>query len=211
MTARHEFALMSTEDIYEGNVFALRTDEVLMPGGRTARRDVVEHYGAVAVLALDERQRIALINQYRHPIGKRLWEFPAGLLDSADEEPVRTAGRELAEEAGLVARWWSVLVDVASSPGMSDEVVRVFLAQELSELDNNGNLGTAEDNEESDIVVRMVAVEEAMRMVFAGEIVNAPTVSGVLAVHAVLTGAAAVREPDVPFPDRPRRFAARRV
>jgi 8-oxo-dGTP pyrophosphatase MutT (NUDIX family) len=208
---RHAFEVVSTEDIHQGSVFALRSDKVRMPGGREARREVVEHFGAVAVVALDDQHRLVLIHQYRHPLGRRLWEFPAGLLDEAGEDPVRTAERELAEEAGFAARSWSVLVDVASSPGMTDEVVRVFLAQELSEVNHSDTLGTGEDNEESDIVVRRVPVDEAVRMVFAGEILNAPTVSGVLAVHAVLGGHATLREPDAPWPDRPRRFAARRA
>ena len=75
-----------------------------MPGGNTARREVVEHYGAVAVLALDDDNNVVLVYQYRHPLGRRLWELPAGLLDLGGEPPHVTAARELKEEAGLAAR-----------------------------------------------------------------------------------------------------------
>lgn len=203
---RHQFHLMSTEDIYQGAIFALRADEVEMPGGRRARREVVEHYGAVAVVALDEQQRLIMIHQYRHPLGRRLWELPAGLLDVDGEQPVHAATRELAEEAGLEATEWSVLVDVASSPGITDEVVRVYLAQRLSTVERE----IEEDSEEADLVIQRIPVAEAVRMVFAGDAVNAPTVAGVLAVQAVLAGAGSTRDVNAPWPDRPTRFAARR-
>src|SRR5205823_6753879 len=118
---RHRFETVSSQDIYQGRVIALRADEVRMPGGKVARREVVEHYGAVAIAALDEDRRLTMINQYRHPFGQRLWELPAGLLDEPDEAPVDTAARELAEEAGVAAQRWEVLVDVAASPGFTDE------------------------------------------------------------------------------------------
>ena len=74
-----------------------------MPGGSTATREVVEHYGAVAILAMNEDNNIAMVYQYRHPFGRRLWELPAGLLDVGGEPPQQTAARELHEEAGLPA------------------------------------------------------------------------------------------------------------
>ncbi|PRC42006.1 ADP-ribose pyrophosphatase, partial [Mycobacterium sp. ITM-2017-0098] len=77
----HAFSTVSSETVYVGKILALRADEVRMPGGGTARREVVEHFGAVAVVALDDDGRIVLIHQYRHPYGRRLWELPAGLLD----------------------------------------------------------------------------------------------------------------------------------
>ena len=102
--AEHDFETIASETIYVGKIFALRADEVRMPGGNTARREVVEHYGAVAVLAVDDDNNIVLVYQYRHPLGRRLWELPAGLLDLGGEPPHITAARELKEEAGLEAR-----------------------------------------------------------------------------------------------------------
>lgn len=202
----HEFEQLSSSDVYVGNILALRADEVSMPGGRRARREVVEHPGAVAVVALDDGDRVVLIHQYRYPLGRRLWELPAGLLDVAGEDPLRTAQRELVEEVGLQARDWSLLVDVASSPGFTDQGERVFLARGLSEVDRPEPVG----DEEADLVIRRFPLEEAVRMVFAGEIVNAPAVSGLLAARAVRDGRAHERSADAPWPDRPRSFPARR-
>ena len=94
---------------------------------------ILEHPGAVAS-GLDDDDRLMMIFQYRHPLRRRLWELPAGLLDVAGEDPRETAKRELAEETGLAAAEWAVLIDVAPSPGFSDESVRVFLARGLREV-----------------------------------------------------------------------------
>ena len=101
--AEHDFETVASETLYVGKIFALRADEVRMPGGSTARREVVEHYGAVAIVALDDDDNVVLVYQYRHPVGRRLWELPAGLLDIGGEPPHVTAARELEEEAGLAA------------------------------------------------------------------------------------------------------------
>src|SRR4029079_2272595 len=110
--AEHDFETVDSEIIYVGNIFALRADDVRMPGGNTAKREVVEHFGAVHVLAIDEENNVAMVYQYRQPFGRRLWELPAGLLDVGGEPPHLTAARELQEEAGLAARDWRVLVDL---------------------------------------------------------------------------------------------------
>ncbi|NUT46952.1 MAG: NUDIX hydrolase [Saccharothrix sp.] len=176
-----------------------------MPGGGTAKREVVEHLGAVAVVALDDDGAVTLIHQYRHPVGRRLWELPAGLLDGGDEEPLAAARRELAEEVGLAASEWVTLVDVAVSPGFTDEVVRVFLARGLSAVDRD-----VQGEEEADLEARRFPLAEAVDLVLAGEIVNGPAVAGLLAAHAVLTGGGRGRPADAPFHDRPTRFAHRR-
>ncbi|KAA9150451.1 NUDIX hydrolase [Amycolatopsis acidicola] len=202
----HEFEVVSSRDVHLGRVVGLRIDDVRMPGGTVAKREVVEHLGAVAIAAVDEDGAVTLIHQYRHPLGRRIWELPAGLLDEIGEEPVEAAKRELVEEAGLTASSWETLVDVAASPGFTDEVVRVFLARGLSEVDRT-DLG--HDDEEADLVVHKVPLAEAVRMALAGELVNGATVGGVLAAHAVLTGAASTRPADAPWRDRPDTFAKR--
>lgn len=200
----HEFSVVSSRDVHIGRVVGLRVDEVVMPGGGTASREVVEHLGAVAVCALDADAAVTLVHQYRHPMRDRLWELPAGLLDADGEDPVTTARRELVEEVGLRADRWETLVDVAASPGFTDEVVRIFLARDLTEVDRQ-----AHGEEEADLVVKKFPLAEAVRMALSGEIVNGPTVSGVLAAHTVLSAAVATRPTDAPWRSRPTRFASR--
>lgn len=206
MSQPHEFAISASETVYAGRILALRLDQVVMPGGGVSQREVVEHTGAVAVLPLHEDGSVFLVDQYRHAVGRRMLELPAGLLDTGDEDPVTTARRELVEEVGITAREWAVLVDVVSSPGFSDEAVRVFLARGLTEV------GRPEDrlDEEADLSVVRLPLGDAVHRVLAGEIVNASTVAGLLAAQVVLAGAAQPRPVDAPWPDRPWRFASRR-
>jgi ADP-ribose pyrophosphatase len=185
---------------------ALRVDQVLMPGGGTATREVIEHYGAVAVAAVDEDRRVALIYQYRHPLGHRLWELPAGLLDAPGEDPLTTAKRELQEEVGLAATDWRVLVDVASSPGFTDEAVRAYLATGLSHVDRPD----AED-EEADLSLHWFSLDKAFDMALAGEIINGTSVAGVLAAYAAVILGKPTRPADAPWQDRPTAFAARKA
>ncbi|MET0702126.1 MAG: NUDIX hydrolase [Mycobacterium sp.] len=202
----HEFTTVESQTVYTGKIFALRADEVLMPGGNVARREVVEHYGAVAIVAMDDDGNIVLVYQYRHPIGRRLWELPAGLLDLAGEPPHVTAARELEEEAGIAAGDWKVLADLDSTPGFSDESVRVYLATDLTEIDRPES-----HDEESDMTTRRFPLTTAVQMVFTGEIVNALAVAGILAAYAVQQGVANARPVDAAWVDRPSRFAARKA
>lgn len=205
MSPPHEFAVSDSETLHVGRVFAVRLDQVVMPGGGVARREIVEHPGAVAILPLHDDATVVMINQYRHAVGRRLRELPAGLLDTVGEDPVSTARRELVEEVGCTAQDWSVLVDVVSSPGFSDEAVRVFLARGLTEIGRPAG----GDDEEADLSVVRVPLADAVRQVLAGEIVNASTVAGLLAAQAVLAGIAQPRPVDASWPDRPTRFAER--
>jgi ADP-ribose pyrophosphatase len=202
--AEHDFETVASEILYIGNIFALRADDVRMPHGNVARREVVEHYGAVAVVAVDDQRNIAMVYQYRHPIGRRLWELPAGLLDAGGEPPHVTAARELEEEAGLRADDWHVLVDLDSAPGFSDESVRVYLARGLTEVGRPD----AHD-EEADLELRWFALDDAVRMVYSGEIANSIAVSGILAARGV-TDTASLRPVDAPWTDRPTAFARRK-
>jgi len=202
--AEHDFETVTSETIYVGKIFALRSDEVRMPGGSTAKREVVENFGAVAVLAIDEENNIVLVYQYRQPLGRRLWELPAGLLDLGDEPPHVTAARELREEVGLSAKDWRVLVDLDTAPGFSDESVRVFRATVLSDIGRPD----AHD-EEADLEVKWFPLVEAVQMVFNGEIVNSIAVAGILAANA-MPDTDAMRPVDAPWIDRPTSFPRRR-
>jgi 8-oxo-dGDP phosphatase len=202
----HVFETTSSETLYTGKIFALRRDQVRMPGGKDVVREVVEHFGAVAVVAMDDDDNILMVYQYRHPLGRRLWELPAGLLDVHGEAAHLTAARELQEDAGLHAGTWRVLVDLDSTPGFSDESVRVYLATELSEV------GRPEaHDEEADMTLEWYPLAEAVRKVISGEIVNAVAVAGILAAHAVTTEFIFTRTVGSPWIDKPTAFAARKA
>jgi 8-oxo-dGTP pyrophosphatase MutT (NUDIX family) len=203
--AEHEFETVNSETNYVGKIFALRVDDVRMPHGNIAKREVIEHYGAVAVLAMDDDNNIVMVYQYRHPVGRRLWELPAGLLDLGGEPPHISAARELKEEAGLEATEWRVLVDLVTAPGFSDESVRVYLATGITDVGRPD----AHD-EEADLQVKWVSLEEARRMVLDGEIVNSIAIAGILAAHDV-ENPAALRPVDAPWIDRSKAFAARQA
>ncbi len=177
-----------------------------MPGDTTAVREVVEHYGAVAVVAMDDDGNIPMVFQYRHPLGRRLWELPAGLLDAAGEPAHLTAARELVEEVGLQAETWRVLVDLDSAPGFSDESVRVYLATGLSEVDR-----PEAHHEEADMTMQWYPLAEAVRKALSGEIVNSIAVAGILAAHAVANGLGGPRPADAPWIDKPASFMARKA
>lgn len=192
----HDYQVRSAEQVYAGRIISVRRDIVAMPGGGSAQRDVVVHPGAVGVVALDEAGRVLLLRQYRHPVGRRLWELPAGLLDQPGEDLWAAARRELAEEAGLSGRDWHTLVDAFTSPGMSNEAIRVYLAQGIEEIRHD----FARTDEEAEMTSAWVALDEAVRQVFVGEIVNALAVLGVLAAaQAAADGFTRLRAVDAPW------------
>jgi len=118
--------------IFAGRLLQVHKDLVRLPGGGTATREVVEHPGAVAVVAVTRDSRVLLVRQWRHAVGGALWEVPAGTRGSG-EDPLGTARRELAEETGFSASSWSLLGQANVSPGYSDEVLTFFLAEDLTE------------------------------------------------------------------------------
>jgi ADP-ribose pyrophosphatase len=204
VSSPHDFAVCGSDTLHVGKILALRLDQVRMPGERVVKREVVEHPGSVVILPLHDDGSVVMIDQYRHPLGRRIRELPAGLLDTPGEDPVTTAQRELVEEVGFTARDWSVLVDLVPSPGFSDESQRVFLARGLTQVDRPR--GT---DEEAELNVVRLPLADAVRQALSGEIVNGPAVAGLLAAHALLVGIAQPRPADSPWPDRPTRFAAR--
>ncbi len=174
-----DYRVLGTETLYEGRVIRLVKDTVAMPEGGDSVREVVRHPGAVAVVALDDEGRVVLVRQYRHPVGGYLWELPAGLRDADGEPPLATAQRELAEEALLSARRWSLLTTTFSSPGFCDEMVLVYLAEELSDVGRPE--GFTVEHEELDMTVERVPLEAAVQRVFDGAIRNSIAVVGLLA------------------------------
>lgn len=202
----HEFRVTDSQLLIDAPILGVRRDTVTMPGGGSAKREIVEHFGAVAVVALDGQGRVAMVEQYRHSVGRRLLELPAGLLDIHGEDELTCAKRELVEEAGLEAGSWEVLVDLVTSPGFAEEAVRVFIARDLREVERP----EAED-EEADMQLRWVDLERAAGMVLEGGIVNSIAVSGVLAAREVEAGNFRPREVTAPFSFRPQSLARRRA
>ncbi|MET9339958.1 MULTISPECIES: NUDIX hydrolase [unclassified Nonomuraea] len=190
-----EWPVVDSREHFRGYVIGVRTDTVRMPRDEVAQRDYVVHPGSVAVLALDADERVLLIRQYRHPTRRLLWELPAGLRDVEGEPLVATAARELAEEAGYKADTWHTLVDLYTSPGMSDERIRVFLARDLSETE----IDFERRHEEFDMPVQWVPLAEAVEKTLEGMIHNSPAVAGILAAYAASAdGFAHLRPADAP-------------
>ena len=180
---------------HQGSKWELVTDTVELSVNESVQRDVVRHPGAVGVLALDEHERVVLVQQYRHPVGATLWELPAGLLDDDLDDPWATAQRELYEEAHLRAKEWHVLLDLFSSPGMSSEQIRVYVARDLSVVPEDERHEQTE--EERDMPSIRMPLDEACAAVMAGQIHNAMAAAGVLAAHAArASGWSSLRSPD---------------
>jgi 8-oxo-dGTP pyrophosphatase MutT (NUDIX family) len=196
------YAVVSSDEIFSGAVISLHRDRVRMSDGSVAVREVVDHPGAVGVVAIDGDGQVVLVNQYRHPVGRRLDELPAGLLDVDGEEPLAAARRELAEEAGLSALTWQVLVDLNTSPGVSDEAIRIYLARDLTPA---GEKFTPQ-HEEIELTVHREPLEAAVTRIFTGEITNAAAVAGLLAAHqAAQEDWSGLRPADAPWPTRASR------
>lgn len=171
--------VLASDVAFDGAVWDIRRERFAYGEG-TLTREFMEHPGAVAVLAVDADDRVLSIQQYRHPIQMRNWELPAGLLDVDGEPPLEAAQRELAEEADMVAGDWQPLITLHTSPGGSDEVIHVFRATDLSAAPE----AFARDSEEADIVLRWVALDEAVDAALTGRVHNGIFLAAVLAEHA---------------------------
>ncbi|GAA1707974.1 NUDIX hydrolase [Nonomuraea bangladeshensis] len=190
--------VVESKEHFSGYVIRVVTDTVRMPRDEVADRDYVVHPGSVAVLALDDLDRVLMIRQYRHPARQLMWELPAGIRDVAGESLVDGAARELAEEAGYRAATWHTLVDLRTSPGMSDERIRVFLARDLTKIPDEEN-GFVHRHEEIDMPVEWVPLPDAVEKALMGMIHNSPAVAGILAAYAAsVEGFATLRPADAP-------------
>ena len=178
-----QWPVVASDTLVRGRLVTVRTDKVRMPSGNLAEREVVLHPGAVAVLALDGTSQVLMIRQYRHAVNKLLWEIPAGLRDVAGEPLLATAQRELLEEAGYRARTWRVLADYYSSPGFTNERLRIFLARDL-ELVPAAERDFVPEDEEAQLVPAWLPLDEAVRKVLAGDLHNGAAAVGLLAGDA---------------------------
>jgi ADP-ribose pyrophosphatase len=193
----------SSEVAFEGMVWDVLREAVDLGPAGTVTREFVDHPGAVGVLALDEEGRVALVHQYRHPVGMTLWELPAGLLDVAGEPPLRAAQRELAEEADLQAARWDVLVDWVLSPGGTSEAFRCYLARDLSAVPEHAR--HERDGEELGMPTEWFDLDEVHAAVLANRLNSPSLVVGVLAAHASRANGWTTLQPaDAPWPEHPR-------
>jgi 8-oxo-dGDP phosphatase len=175
--------VVASAEPFRGRLVAVRSDKVRTPENRLVEREVVLHPGAVAVLAIDDADRVLMIRQYRHPVSQALWELPAGLRDVAGEDPWTTARRELTEETGYRARDWRALTDYYSSPGFSTERLRIYLARGLEPVPA-AERHFVPEAEEAHLLVAWLPLADAAAKVVAGELHNGPAVVGVLAAYA---------------------------
>jgi len=161
--------MASRRQIYKGRFIELNLDEVELPNGRSATLEVVHHPGASAIVAVDAHGEVALLHQYRHAAGGYIWEVPAGTL-SPGESPAACASRELREETGLVARSWTALGSILTTPGFCDERIHLFLARELSD-------GTQQLDQDEVLSVSRVPMRRALEMVRDGKIEDAKSIA----------------------------------
>lgn len=177
----HDYRTVASREIFDGRIVQLRIDTLTMPGGGTADREICGHDDAAAVVAVDSDERIVLVRQYRHAVGERLWELPAGLCDVDGEPPLETARRELVEETGLEAADWRSVVEIVPSPGFSTERVHVYLATGLRDV------GRPEaEHEEADMEITRMPLADAVDAILDGRIVNGIAVAGILAAWTLL-------------------------
>lgn len=193
--------LLETTTVFKGKIWDVVSETFLLDrDGEEITREFIQHPGAVAILAMDEDERVLLLRQYRHPVRMDLWEIPAGLLDVDGEDFAVAAARELAEEADITADSWHVLSDLFLSPGSSTEALRIYLAQGISDVpEGERHIRT---HEEAEIELAWVPLPEAVEAVLEGRIHSPSAAAAVLAAAAAkLTGYRALRPADAPWPE----------
>lgn len=194
--------VINSAKVFDGMVWDVLRDTVDLGEAGTVTREYVRHTGAVIALALDERDRVLFIQQYRHPVRALEWELPAGLLDEPGEHPWVAVARELHEEADLRAGRWNVLMDFYNSPGGMSEAGRIFLARDLSPVPDAERFQRS--GEEHGMPTHWVDLDEAHEAVLHGDLHNPGAVIGVLAAHAGRArGWDTLRPYDAPWPEHP--------
>lgn len=169
-----------TTPIYDGKIVKLQVDDVMLPNGQAAKREIIKHPGAVAVIAVTDEGKLVLVEQYRKALERSIVEIPAGKLEP-DEEPAMTARRELEEETGYGAHSFTYLQTFATSPGFADEVIHLYIAKDLYIIDNKAAL-----DEDEFVELLEVSLEVAQSMVADQRIFDAKTAFAVLWLAAHL-------------------------
>lgn len=169
---------LTSKRIYEGKILNLRVDRVLLPNGKESGREVVEFSQAVAVVAITGEGQVLFVSQYRYPVGEVLLEIPAGKMDK-NENPEECARRELKEETGYTASKMEKICEFYTTPGFTNELMHVFLAQGLT---------TGEQSPDEDEFVKLeeLAMGDAIQAIFDGTIRDGKTIAGLLAAQQML-------------------------
>lgn len=184
--------------VFHGAIWDIQRDSFIIEAtDQPMTREYMQHPGAVAIVAVDTTNRVAMVRQYRHPLGQDCWEIPAGLRDIDGEDMITTAQRELAEEADLIADNWSVLIDHCPSGGSSSEAIRIFLAQELRSVPPNQR--HTRQAEEAHLALQWVPLQDALTAILAGDVRNGNAVAGIMAAQLVLQGQHAARPIEATF------------
>ncbi|WP_243141151.1 NUDIX hydrolase [Alkaliphilus pronyensis] len=171
---------MKSERIYEGKVINLRVDTVELPERKYSKREIVEHSGAVGIIALTEKEEMIFVKQYRKSVEEVLLEIPAGRIE-ADEEPEMTAKRELEEETGYIANKLTKITEYYTSPGFSNEILHIYFAEGLS-------AGVAIPDEDEYIEVTYLYIDEAIKKITKGEIKDSKTINAILLYKTMIEG-----------------------
>ncbi len=167
------------EKLFDGHVVHLERATVELPNGKTSTREVVRHVGAAAVVAVDDRGRVAAVKQWRHAFGRVLLEIPAGKLDAFGADKLETAKRELKEETGLTAASFRHLADILTTPGFSDEVIGLYLATGLSH-------GDSQPDEDEFLHLEFIEAKTLIESIRAGEVQDAKTICAMLLAEPIL-------------------------
>jgi 8-oxo-dGTP pyrophosphatase MutT (NUDIX family) len=197
-----DWPVQDSRTLVKGHIGTFVEDDIRTPDGKLITREYLKHPGAVGIIALDDHDRVALVRQYRHPVRQRLVEPPAGLMDVDGESGLVSAQRELAEEVGLAAATWHVLIDPYSSPGIIGEALRIFLARDLSPVDAPD--GFEREGEEAHMDIVWATLDDLVEAILDGRLHNPSMVSGVLAAWTARArdGFASLRPADAPWEAR---------
>lgn len=171
---------LNSKNIFSGRLLKLRIDEVMLPNGRKSTREIVEHPGAVAVVAVNNDNDIIMVRQYRKPIEQELLEIPAGKLEKGESKEA-CAKRELMEETGYYPNDMKHITSFYTSPGFSNEIIHLFLAKNLEKKAGEADFDEYLQSEN-------VSLGEVIKKIRNGEIVDSKTITGLLLTYPLITG-----------------------
>ncbi len=158
--------------LYQGRVFRLDREDLILGNGNRAALEIIRHPGAAAIVPLSPHGRVVMLRQYRHAVADVIWEIPAGTLDGG-EDPLTCAQRELTEETGFVARKWHRLGEITPLPGYSDERIHLFVAWQL-------RAACQKLDADELLEVRRLPMDEVLSMIYSGRVQDTKSICGLL-------------------------------